>query len=38
MDVKPINLAAVDAGSNGIKMLLGEVDEHGTLWELESFR
>ena len=38
MDVKPINLAAIDAGSNGIKMLLGEVDEHGTLWELESFR
>jgi exopolyphosphatase / guanosine-5'-triphosphate,3'-diphosphate pyrophosphatase len=38
MEQQSTMLAAIDAGSNGIKMLLGEVDEHGTLWELEDVR
>src|ERR1041385_2765567 len=31
-------IAAIDAGSNGLKMLIGEVDDHGTLWEIENLR
>lgn len=31
-------IAAIDAGSNGIKMLIGEIDENGTLWEIEEDR
>lgn len=38
MAENPIAIAAIDAGSNGIKMLLGEIDEQGTLWELDSVR
>ena len=31
-------IAAIDAGSNGIRMLLGEVDADGRVQQLENFR